>query len=277
MYKINASDVAALIGKNKYKSKEEVFERIAIEHGLIEAEESTLIAEIESKLSPEIEQVLVSTGKDVETTMNAYERSAEKLIITDSVLRVMSLKPILNAPVETPTDVQSALSVICAVSDTKEHAIEQAIQHPIIQKFLKESKQITECAKSINTLRGQKLEETSTDAYQSRSKVEVTHRNSKCYIYRKNSWMIAGRVDGLTDIAVVETKTRRRVWNSPPEYDIIQLRCYMKLCNRQIGILNEQFPDGTSRETRIQWNDSLWTSIEDKIDLAILEFEKTYT
>jgi hypothetical protein len=276
-YKINASDVAAIIGKNKYKSIEEVFERIAIENGIIGFEESNLLNEVESELHSEIKDVLSgSNAAEIEESMNVYERKTEKLIVNDIILRTLGEAPIFSKQVDTPSDVQDEFRSICAKSANSSDAIEAAISNPIVTKFLKESKEVVQSVKSINTLRGQKLEEKSTDAYQEKSGTDVKFRNSKCYIYTKGSWLIAGRVDGLTDDAVVETKTRRRFWKSPPEYDIIQLRCYMKLCNKKVGILNEQFPDNTSKVTRIEWSDTIWESIEESIDESIAEFENMY-
>ena len=276
-YKINASDVSAIIGKNKYKTKEEVFERIAIENGLIDFEESNLLNEVENELHSEIKDVLSgTTASQIEEYMNIYERKTEKLIVNDIILRTFGETPIFSKQIDTPINIQEEFSSICNKSENSSDAIEAAIRNPIVTKFLKESKEVIQSVKSINTLRGQKLEEKSTDAYQNSIGTDIKYRNSKCYIYTKGLWLIAGRVDGLTDDAVIETKTRRRFWKSPPEYDIIQLRCYMKLCNKKIGILNEQFPDNTSKATRIEWNDTIWKSIEDSIDQSITEFEKKY-
>lgn len=274
LYKINASDVAGIIGKNQYKTKEQVFEQIAIEQGLVDFEESNLLNEVEEKLQEEISHVLATKDSvEIEERMKACEVKTENLIVEDIIRRTMSLDPIFSTPVKTPEVIQSIIDMICTESNDP---LKDAINNPKIKKFLKESKEVVESVKSINTIRGQKLEDVSTDAYQSVIGTDVKFRNSKCYVYSKNKWLIAGRVDGLTSDSVVETKTRRRFWKAPPEYDIIQLRCYMKLCNKKIGVLNEQFPNNTSRATRIEWDDEIWKSIEESIDASIAEFEKNY-
>lgn len=274
LYKINASDVAGIIGKNQYKTKEDIFEQIAIEQGLVDFEESNLLHEVEQNLQEEISHVLATKDAvEIEERMKVCERKTENLIVEDMIRRTMSLDPIFSTPVKTPESIQTIVDTICTESN---EPLKDAINDPRIKKFLKESKEVVESVKSINTIRGQKLEEISTDSYQSLAGTEVKSRNSRCYVYSKNKWLIAGRVDGLTSDSVVETKTRRRFWKAPPEYDIIQLRCYMKLCNKKIGILNEQFPNNTSRATRIEWDDTIWKSIEDSIDTSIAEFEKNY-
>jgi len=116
----------------------------------------------------------------------------------------------------------------------------------------------------INKCRGIKLETASTDKFEQSSGRLVVNRNSKCYIYRGDGFMIAGKCDGIIDNdAVVETKTRRTYWNTVPYYDIIQLRVYMKLTGQSRGYLNEQFNNGTSRCTVIE--DCQWQEIEDAI------------
>ena len=113
--------------------------------------------------------------------------------------------------------------------------------------------------------RGTRIEEQSTNKLEVSTGVAIHSRNAKCYVYAipSSNIVIAGRTDGLQgEDTVIETKTRRRFWKSPPEYDIIQLRCYMKLTNRKLGILNECFPDGSNRVTKIEWSDSIWSEIE---------------
>ena len=116
--------------------------------------------------------------------------------------------------------------------------------------------------------RGTRTEEVSTNKLEASTGVPIHSRNAQCYVYSipGSNVVIAGRTDGLQgEDTVIETKTRRRFWKSPPEYDIIQLRCYMKLVNRKFGILNECFPDGTTRATKIEWSDSVWYEIENKL------------
>ena len=62
-YKINASDVAALLGKNKYKTQEEIFEKIAVENNFIESKESYLLKEVQAKMQDEIADVIHSIHK----------------------------------------------------------------------------------------------------------------------------------------------------------------------------------------------------------------------
>lgn len=278
IYKINASDVAALIGKNPYKLKEEIFERIAIDAGLVDFEESDIPEEVANQLQEQVQHVLQSkTAQQTEYCMQQYEEKACELVIEDIIMRNTGKTPILSKSVEVTSAVQNAIKNICKEEHRPKIIIEKAMKNSEVQKFIKTNSEVQEVCKKINTIRGSALEETSTNLFEKTYKAPILHRNSKCYIWKSDKYLIAGRVDGLTDDAIIETKTRRRVWKTIPEYDVIQLRCYMKLCNKQIGYLNEQFPDGTSRSTKIEWNDSEWNDIQVAISCAIIEFESLYS
>jgi hypothetical protein len=219
--KVNASNVASLIGKNPYKSREEAVNEVLLDNGFLEEDREAieLIEEIQIACKNETNTVCHSkTSAELEASIRSYE---------NKVIEIVKAKgQQVDSPVVT-------------------HALSMAVKE-----------------------RGTRVEEQSTNKLEASSGILVHSRNAKCYIYSipQSNIVIAGRTDGLQgDDTVIETKTRRRFWKSPPEYDLIQLRCYMKLANRKIGLLNECFPDGTSRLTKIEWSDSIWSEIEYKL------------
>lgn len=219
--KVNASNVASLIGKNPFKTQQDALNEVMIDNGLIEedVEATELIEEIQSVCKHETDLVCQSkTQGELEANIKVYEQK---------------VKDITRAKGETDS------------SPVVLHALNLAVKE-----------------------RGTRIEEESTNKLEASSGLAIHSRNSKCYIYciPSSNIVIAGRTDGFQgDDTVIETKTRRRFWKSPPEYDIIQLRCYMKLTNRKIGILNECFPDKSNRITKIEWSDSVWSEIENKL------------
>lgn len=88
-------------------------------------------------------------------------------------------------------------------------------------------------------------------------------------------FILGGRPDALTEeyggrIVVVEVKNRmRKSLNPPPAYDIIQLRCYMRMFERADGMLVEEFPDGTIRKTPVPWEEDEWQKLEDECNRQI--------
>ena len=216
--KVNASNVASLIGKNPFKTREDALNEVLVDNGLMQEDLAAveLVEEIQSMCKDGTNKVCQSkTQTELEENIKVYERK---------------VKEITSAKGEKDD------------SPVVLHALSLAIKE-----------------------RGTRTEEESTNKLETSSGVAIHSRNSKCYVYYvpSSNIMIAGRTDGLQgDDTVVETKTRRRFWKSPPEYDIIQLRCYMKLTNRKLGILNECFPDGSNRLTKIEWSDAIWSEIE---------------
>jgi hypothetical protein len=219
--KVNASNVASLIGKNPFKTQQDALNDVLMDNGLLEedVEATELIEQIQSVCKAETDLVCQSKNqRELEANIKVYEEK---------------VKEITRAKGETDT------------SPVVLHALSLAVKE-----------------------RGTRIEEESTNKLEVSSGVLIHSRNVQCYVYcvPSSNIVIAGRTDGLQgEDAVVETKTRRRFWKSPPEYDIIQLRCYMKLTNRKVGMLNECFPDGTNRVTKIEWSDSIWSEIENKL------------
>jgi hypothetical protein len=219
--KVNASNVASLIGKNPFKTQQDALNEVLMDNGLMQedVEATELIEEIESLCKTETDLVCNSkTQGELEANIKVYEQKVKE--ITTAKGQVDDSPVVL-------------------------HALSLAVKE-----------------------RGTRIEEESTNKLEISSGVAIHSRNAKCYVYSipSSNIVIAGRTDGLQgDDTVVETKTRRRFWKSPPEYDIIQLRCYMKLVNRKVGILNECFPDGTNRVTKIEWSDSVWSEIQNKL------------
>jgi hypothetical protein len=226
--KVNASNVASLIGKNPFKNQKDALNEVMMDNGLMQEDEEAaeLIEEIETLCKTETDLVCASKNQvELEANIRVYEQKVKE--ITQA-----------KGQSDTSPVVLQALSL--AVKE-----------------------------------RGTRIEEESTNKLEAASGLTIHSRNARCYIYSipSTNIVIAGRSDGLQgDDTVVETKTRRRFWKSPPEYDLIQLRCYMKLTNRQFGILNECFPDGTSRATKIEWSDTVWSEIENKLITYILPY-----
>jgi hypothetical protein len=223
--KVNASNVASLIGKNPFKSRHDAIDEVLIDNGLLQedVDATELIEEIQSQCKYETNMVCESkTQSELEKNIQVYERK---------------VKEITNAKGEKDNS-----SVVL-------HALGIAIKE-----------------------RGVRTEQESTNTFEASSGVTIHSRNAMCYVYSipSSNIVIAGRTDGLQgEDTVVETKTRRRFWKSPPEYDIVQLRCYMKLTNRKIGILNECFPDKSNRITKIEHSDSIWSEIESELTKTI--------
>lgn len=289
--KINASAVAALIGRNPYKSREEAISDLLVDNGIVreDLEAKRAVEELQAICEPESREVLAETAcaAKLESAISAYEERLVDAVVRDAVVRKIAevSAPVL-APVQVPAPVPrpamsrpvampASIGAIIAqnVADglgkgASAESITKKVVDQIPRESLKRVRVVAEAASAVVKKRGTIQEEASTNALQASTGAPVHSRNSQCYTYHMRGpdglrAFIAGRVDGLQgNDTVVETKTRRRFWANVPEYDIVQLRCYMKLTKRRAGILNERFPNGDSRITNVEWSDAIWADIE---------------
>lgn len=278
--KINASDVAALIGENPYKSIEEAIECLAINNGYEnpdDEEEQETMNKLVSSAMGQITEVCKSVSEvDLEEKIEKFEKKVVQTAIEDEVRRSRGEVPFLAKQCLPPAAIES-------IRKNPTQSVET-----VIQKFKAEIRQsplISEACQSINKIRGTMLETQSTDNLQTKLGQKVDERNSKYYIYHIPRLgfpaRIVGKLDGTTKLAdgdaITEIKTRRRKWPTVPKYDIIQLRCYMKLTGIKKGILHEEFPDKTSRTTNIEWSDSEWARIEKSLIQTLQEVNDKYS
>jgi hypothetical protein len=75
-------------------------------------------------------------------------------------------------------------------------------------------------------------------------------------------WGIGGKVDGmLPDGTVVEIKNRaRHFFDRVPEYEMIQAECYIRIMDAP-HCLHVQQLDGERRDTTVERNDKLWSTV----------------
>ncbi len=82
--------------------------------------------------------------------------------------------------------------------------------------------------------------------------------------------LLVGKPDIVEDDHVIELKTRKEFVESIPEREKVQLFCYLKLTNKQKGVLREVVGTET-KDTKYEWNEDYWKKIE-KTTLAMLEW-----
>jgi hypothetical protein len=82
--------------------------------------------------------------------------------------------------------------------------------------------------------------------------------------------LLVGKPDIVEDDRVIELKTRKEFVESIPEREKVQLFCYLKLTNKQKGVLREVVGTET-KDTEYEWDEDYWKKIE-KTTLAMLEW-----
>lgn len=79
----------------------------------------------------------------------------------------------------------------------------------------------------------------------------------------KDEWYLCGRVDGISASGVVvEVKNRvKRLFGKVPNYERIQVLCYMHLLQRQKAVLAECY-EGQLKHYHLEYDDEEWKKIE---------------
>jgi len=84
-------------------------------------------------------------------------------------------------------------------------------------------------------------------------------------------YSIGGRIDGLVGKKLIEIKNRKQRFLTPlPQYDVIQMHCYMKLLDVKEGELVEHLSSGSEKKTTVKWSETLWN----KISSGLLAFSR---
>jgi len=244
------SEVAALLGKNRFKSSYEAMVDLIsrmpkFKSTIAEFKRSTgaltekeLVKAAPPSIKESIEQAVQSTvrstsQKDIQATIDTFQTSSTTTLLNDA----------LNGKSEYSEFRESAKKIRLGLS-TVEKEINQLRTTPVVTSLTRE----------IQKNRGTQMEASTGD--------DITHRGTPVR-YECGEYILAGYIDGIQEGKVVEIKSRKHFWRVPPTYDIIQLRCYMKMRGGVDGILLESFPGGEKRQTDVKWNPEEWQGIHD--------------
>jgi len=124
----------------------------------------------------------------------------------------------------------------------------------------------------IRMSRGNIKENNNLNIIQSKKNIKINQRNSK--IYAKDLYndpnniykiIIRGKIDGISDNAIVETKNRtKRLFNVIPDYEKVQLESYMFLTDFNKCIHIEHYNDEENM-TDYSKNIEFWEDCKRKI------------
>ena len=109
---------------------------------------------------------------------------------------------------------------------------------------------------------GTNLETAGLDRFEQAAQQPVVQRNAHGFRKRLPEFVIYGRVDGaLEDGTIVEHKQRRnRLFHSVPDYERVQVLAYMFLADAPSAIIVETFRDQQASH-QIPWDQALWDAV----------------
>lgn len=251
-----ASEVAALLGLNRFKPKDEALFRVLSNmprfKPLIERIKETTggktCAEIINEAPQDIkvsldkavgEAVKASSQKSIESTMTQFKQDTTNALLTKAI-----------EGKDAPSVFKTAATRILK----KETTYEQEV------KTLESSTVVDTLTREIQKQRGTRMESAAEDKHAADTGKAVTDRGASGR-FECDEYILVGFIDGMQDGKIVETKNRKRFWKEPPNYDLVQLRCYMRMKGKVPGVLLECFPSGETRKTVLEWDDSEWDAI----------------
>ena len=225
------SEIAALIGKNKYKTESEALRIVWKRNNPIEYEQALKLSQQEDK-EEAIEKVLVETG--------ATE--------------------LLNKILNDSTDEKKQIE--CLTKTIQKQGCLQKISKKMIQEVQKE------VVSKINKKRGIDGEEGGIGRYEKKYKRAVTKRNDQLYRYEGKNFIIAGKIDGINEETntLIEHKHRRnRLFNWVPAYEKIQILTYLKLTSLSKAQLVQDY-QGEIKVHDILWSEDDWKKIDESLE-----------
>ena len=81
-----------------------------------------------------------------------------------------------------------------------------------------------------------------------------------------------GRLDGIVEDKVLESKNRRSRFLGVPEYERIQLHAYMFLTDTTSSVLIENL-NGVQREHEVMFDHEFWNEIMESLFVAVHEID----
>ena len=268
--RFSASDVASLLGRNPYRTKNESLLKVLSNMpkyksailGLKETMGVKNDREIVAEASP---SALKAMWKSVDQAVGATsDEQVEKAISTfkQEHVRQVVQETLEGKRAPTCAALEEVVARVAAGQTTIENEMPTLCVQPEVKMAIESTQEHQVLASEIQKRRGTKLEDKAENDHAAATGIEVTGRNTfvdfECDEYR-----LIGYLDGMQGEKVVETKNRKRFWTVPPSYDFVQLRCYMFMKGKKDGVLLENFPGRGPRTTEVPWNDEQWEEIHE--------------
>jgi hypothetical protein len=257
---LNASDVAAACGLNKYNSPKKIAQRyidrktrkvedVMLQDYIIPTKDVGLMVSCrgddEMSRRFDVIQDNYNLGK-----IDDYTKKIEEASITSSIIKKVFEKSV-------------------SVSDVYESKIEK----DLLMKDLPCSVGAIS-TDYVNKERGIREESKILDSFESRNKTIVKKRNDRMYYITLLGIKIGGRIDGYDDNStkLIEVKNRQnRFFRKIPLYEQVQCEIYLRMLNLDKCIHIERF-NGEDIETEYMKDNNLF----DKIKFGLKEYKKVY-
>lgn len=132
--------------------------------------------------------------------------------------------------------------------------------------------------RDVRVQHGIEREGASIDAYERTAGISIVARNDECHRLHAMRWrdydvVFVGKVDGRDAATgeVIEIKERRRrLFAKIPDYERVQLHCYMRMTDTRRSLLRQRYDDA-SQEHTVDFDDDFWTECIERLSAFLDE------
>lgn len=239
--KLTCSNLAKLTGHNKFDSKEKVL------HNILNTNN--------------IKKIYIPKSNIEEKLFKLDDESINKI---KKEMKLSNTSTIQDIEIEIKKKIMSKSYDPKLKEEESKSKIDENINNNSL-KILEES-----IKKDLMIRRGNIKENNNLDKIQKKRKIIIGERNSKMYekeLYKSDIYniVIRGKIDGISDDYIVETKNRtRKLFNKIPDYEKVQIESYMYLTGLNKCIHIEHYNE-ESIETIYEHDNEFWDNCQHKI------------
>lgn len=270
MIYINASDVAAAVGLNRFKSPSDIISAYTKRNAV-------------PKLIIDAEEYMISTDDTVSVISklgNEIQKEEVRTIVSELLQKETDIQAKVTEPEEVAKLNQQLAEKKVELATLNKQVVEQALNSAVVAPDAQESKEkqqkVMEVLPSVlenrvntfvNTERGKQGEDKILNRYEMENNTVVTERNSRMYYLHVGEFNIGGRIDGFDKMnrRLVEVKKRRNKFLGMPKYEKVQCEIYMRMLGLSECVHVEEYND-SQKETAYCRNEKLWREIEDGLE-----------
>ena len=278
-FRINASEVAAIVGKNPYKSQSEAIQDCINRnrHGLPPQE--FMRARKVCNENKAVEKLYKDLTSDSRKTENTHQVTEKKKVFVEDVKKEMT-KSVDEKIEQLRKDYEKDMMEASGPKD--ERVLTRWFNKDLaeLQEEKKEAEaKAAEVAKAattrMNTNFGTRKEDTVAEMYEAQTGDKVYKPNKRYDWEIAPGFKVVGKFDGFTDNGkLVEIKNRvRRLFGEVKEYESVQIHVYMKMANVDTAHLVERFEDKINIFDVFQ-DDDLMCEVEAELERVIEEHLK---
>lgn len=261
----NASEIAALINKNPYKTQDEIIHNILCKFKKVENKaDLDNFKSISKDDTTKLLDLFYKNSYLNKTQFNDYLEKLNNVKTEDQKLKL-------------DKNIMENITKNCINTSNTNHClnlqkkIDENIDNVLKNKDNSELKKYLNG--HINKKRGIKNEDKIIKEYSKKYNKKITDNNSKLYKIHlfdieKYKIYICGKIDGIENDELIEVKNRKnRLFTFIPEYEQIQIQIYFKLTGLSTGKLIQNYNEEQSI-LPINQDDNIWNTIIEELNIV---------